>query len=144
MKADLHQKFNDEVTRYKNSLLFYARKCDWETFKVNAGRLFDYVESIEMSEFERRFFNISKIIIIILCLAVAVIFKLNPELFPEAERIKELLTLSAIAGCCFEIYFFFNFTKYIQGRTAYYKERREKFIRNIENDFRNISLTASG
>ncbi|KPK00854.1 MAG: hypothetical protein AMK71_07665 [Nitrospira bacterium SG8_35_4] len=144
MKTDMHQKFNDEITRYKNSLLFYARKCDWETFKVNAGRLFDYVESIEMSEIERRFFNISKIVVLILCIAVAVIFKLNPELSPHAERIKEFLTLSAISGCCFEVYFFFNFTKYMQGRTAYYKKRREKFIRNIENDFRNFSLTGNG
>jgi hypothetical protein len=144
MKADMHQKFNDEITRYKNSLLFYARKCDWETFKVNPGRLFDYVESIEMSEIERRFLNISKIVVLILFTAVVVIFKMNPDLFPQAERIKELLTLSAISGCCFEIYFFFNFTKYMQGRTAYYKKRREKFIRTIENDFRNFSLTANG
>jgi len=144
MKSDMHRKFNDEITRYKNSLLFYARKCDWERFKINAGRLFDYVESIEMSEIERRFFNISKVVVIILCLAVAVIFKLNPGIIPEAERVKELLTLSAIAGCCFEVYFFFNFRKYMQGKTVYYKKRRERFIRNIENDFRNVSLIVSG
>jgi hypothetical protein len=142
MNTDMHRKFNDEITRYKNSLLFYARKCDWERFKVNAGRLFDYVESIEMSEIERRFFNISKIVVVILGIAVAVIFRLNPGIFPEAERVKELLTLSAIAGCCFEVYFFFNFRKYMQGKTVYYKKRRERFIRNIENDFRNVSLTA--
>jgi hypothetical protein len=142
MNTDMHRKFNDEVARYKNSLLFYARKCDWERFKVSAGRLFDYVESIEMSEIERRFFNISKIVVVILGIAVAVIFRLNPGIFPEAGRVKELLTLSAIAGCCFEVYFFFNFRKYMQGKTVYYKKRRERFIRNIENDFRSFSLTA--
>lgn len=143
MKPDMHRKFNDEITRYKKSLLFYARKCDWDRFKVSAGRLFDYVESIEMSEIERRFFNISKVVLIILCALTAVIFKLNPGLFPEAEKIKELMTLSAIAGCCFEVYFFFNFRRYMQGKTVFYKKRRERFIRNIENDFRNVSLTVS-
>ena len=144
MKKSMHHKFNEEINRYKNSLLFYARKCDWDTFKVNAGRLFDYVESYEMSAIEQEFFRISKIIVLVLLLAVVLIFKLNPGIFPEAERLKEIMTLFAIAGCCFEVYFFFNFRKYMQGKTYYYKKRREKFIRNIERDFRNTSLPASG
>jgi len=63
MKRELNERFNYEVDRYRKALLFYAKQCQWDTFKANAGRLFDYVESIEMSEIERRFFNISKIIV---------------------------------------------------------------------------------
>ena len=59
MNQELNQLFSEEVNRYKNALLFCAKQCEWETFKINAGRLFDYVESIEMSELERKFFNIS-------------------------------------------------------------------------------------
>jgi hypothetical protein len=144
MKKTMHNKFNEEITKYKNSLLFYARKCDWDTFKINAGRLFDYVETYEMSAIEQQFFRISKMIVSVLLLATVLIFKLNPGFFPEAERLKEIMTLLAIAGCCFEVYFFFNFRKFMQGKTFYYKKRRDNFIRNIERDFKNISLPASG
>ncbi len=63
MENELQRKINEEVTRYKNSLAFYAKKCEWDTFKINAGRLFDYLEKVEMSEFERKFFSASKVII---------------------------------------------------------------------------------
>ena len=89
MKKEFNKKFNEEMTRYKNTLFFYARKCDCESFKDNAGRLFDYVDSIERLEIERRFFNISKVIVAILFIAVLAIKKVNPEFSPGFEKIKD-------------------------------------------------------
>jgi hypothetical protein len=138
MTEELNRTFNEEVNRYKNALLFYAKKCDWETFKVKAGKFFDYLESIEMSEIERKFFNISKIIIFILCIVVLFIFKLNQNVSPEIAGLRKLIILTALAGCSFEIYFFYNFRLYMRYKANFYKKRKEKFISDIERDFKDI------
>jgi hypothetical protein len=143
MKKELNNKFNEEMTRYKETLFFYAKKCDWESFKDNAGRLFDYVESIERLETERRFFNVSKVIVAILFPAVLAIMKVNPQLYPGFEKIKDQMIIIAIGGCCFEVYFFYTFRKYMQGKSVYYNRRKARFIRNIEEDFRDMSLPGS-
>lgn len=138
MTEELNRTFNEEVNRYKNALLFYAKKCDWETFKVKAGKFFDYLESIEMSEIERKFFNISKIVIFILCIVVLFILKLNPDISPEMAGFRKLIILMAIGGCGFEIYFFFNFKTYMKYKSDFYEKRRERFIYDIERDFKDI------
>ncbi|MBI5409803.1 MAG: hypothetical protein HZA14_10600 [Nitrospirae bacterium] len=136
MNEELNKTFNEEVTRYKNALVFYARKCDWETFKVNAGRLFDYIESIERSEIERRFFRVSRIILIVLFFVTVFICRINPEIYPELMKVKKTIILMAISGCGFELYFFMNFRIYMKQKMIYYKKRRDRFIRGIEKDFR--------
>lgn len=140
MDNELYKRFNEEVNRYKNSLLFYAKKCEWETFKVNAGRLFDYVESIETSVIEKKFIRITKMILAVLFFIVVLIFKMNPDMYPELARVKELMILMAIAGCCFEVYFFYNFRTYMRSKTVFYKKRRERFIRDIERDFKHMTF----
>jgi hypothetical protein len=140
MNKEFNNRFNEEINRYKKALLFHAGRCDWGTFKVNAGRLFDYCESIEASAIEKKFFKITKIIVGIILIMVIIIVKMNPEIYPRLARINELLTLIAIATCCFEVYFFYNFRMYMKGKTIYYKKRREKFIRNIEQDFKESSV----
>lgn len=139
MNDETNRKFNEEITRYKNTLLFYAKKCEWDTFKINAGKLFDYCESFEARAVQNEFFKISKIVVAGLFFMLLVIIKIDPDVYPGFARAKELLTLIAIAGCCFEVYFFFNFRTYMQGKTLYYKKRRDKFIRNILMDFQNIT-----
>ena len=134
------KQFNDEINRYKYTLRFCAKICEWETFKVKAGKLFDYVESIEMMEIEHKFFKISKVMAAILFLFLVVIFQIDPAIHPEYARFRELLILTAIAGCCFEVYFFFNFRMYMKGKTLYYTARKEDFIRNIEEDFRGFTI----
>jgi hypothetical protein len=138
MTSELNQIFNEEVNRYKNALLFYAKKCDWDTFKVKAGTFFDYLESIEISEIERKFFNISKVIVFILCIVVLFVFKLDLNMSPEIAGLRKLIILMALGGCSFEIYFFFNFRMYMKYKTNFYKKRRERFIIDIERDFKDI------
>jgi len=139
MNQEFNQLFSEEVNRYKNALLFCAKQCEWETFKINAGRLFDYVESIEMSELERKFFNISKIVVFILCIVVLFIFKMNLIIIsPKIARLRELITFVAVGIGCFEMYFFLNFRMYMKTKKSFYKKRRERFISNIEKDFKDI------
>lgn len=138
MNSDLHRTFNEEVNRYKNALFFYARKCDWDTFQDNAGRLFDYVESIEMSEIERKFYKISKVIVMALFIVVIFILKMDRNLSPGITRLKDFVVIIAVAGGSFEIYFLLNFKMYMKNKIRRYKKRRERFIMDIEQDFKEI------
>lgn len=141
MENELYSKFNEEINRYRNSLLFYAKKCDWETFKDNAGRLFDYCESFELTVLERKFFRISKIIIAVLFFMVILVVKMNPQIYPELARVNELMTVTAIATSCFEVFFLYNYRMYIKGKMSCYKKRRERFIMNIQRDFEHITVS---
>ncbi|MGE5174102.1 MAG: hypothetical protein ACM3MD_09770 [Betaproteobacteria bacterium] len=140
MKKELAEQFNQEVDGYRNALLYCARKCDWESFKAKAGKLFDYVESIEYSEIERRFFTVFTSILVVLCLAIIALFGVDFEANPELQRLKQSFVAAAIAGSSFEIYFFLDFRMYMDFKTSFYKKRREKFIRNMEQDFRGHAM----
>ncbi len=138
MNRTVHKTFNKEVSRYKNSLLFYAKQCDWETFKSKAGSLFDYIESVEIREIERKFFKIFKIILSVLFFAVFFIISVNPDANPELSRVKEIMIIAALAGCCYELYLFISFRFFMKHKKHFYTKRRERFIINIQGDFRDI------
>ncbi|MBI4698696.1 MAG: hypothetical protein HY758_07275 [Nitrospirae bacterium] len=140
MNREIERTFCEEITRYRNALLFCAKKCEWDTFRVNAGKLFDYVEAIEMSEIERKFLRISKVVIFILILVVIFILEMNTDMTREFLKIRENIILLAFAGCCFELFFFINFMRYMKIKIALYKKRRERFIINIESDFKDDKI----
>ncbi len=136
MKKELAERFNEEVDSYRNALLNCARKRDWETFKDKAGRLFDYVESIEFQELERRFFTIFSSILALLVLAVIALLSVDFQVHQELLRLKGAFILFALAASSFELYFFVNYRMYAEIKTTNYKKRRDHFIKNIEQDFR--------
>lgn len=138
MNRSLNKTFDKEVNRYRNSLLFFAKKCDWEAFKSNAGNLFDYIESVEMQEIERKFFRIFKIILGVLFFAVFFIISINPETNAEMSRTREIMIIAALAGCCYELYFFISLRFYMKHKMNFHKKRRERFIFNIQGDFRDV------
>ncbi len=142
MKKELAEQFNREVDGDRNALLSCARKCDWESFKAKAGKLFDYMESIEYSELERRFFTVFTPILIVLSLAIVALFGVDFDANPELQRLKQSFIAAAIAGSSFELYFFLDFRMYVDIKTSFYKKRREKFIRDIEQDFRGYTIQA--
>jgi hypothetical protein len=139
MKKEIAEQFNREVDNYRRALLYCARKCDWEAFKDKAGRLFDYVESIEFRELERRFFTVFNFILSILVLAVIMLFSVDFQVHPELLRLKSVFVMSALAGSGFELYFFIDYRMYAVIKVSNYKKRREIFIRNIEQDFRSYA-----
>jgi hypothetical protein len=138
MDNELANRIDEEIERYKNALLYYAKQCEWDTFKSKAGTLFDYLEAIELSVLERKFFRIFKIILVVLAAAVVIIWKMNSDAYPALLRFKEPLVMIAIAGSCFELYFFLDFRMYVEHKMAWHRKRREQFIRNIEKDFKDI------
>lgn len=140
MKRELAEKFNQEVDSYRNALLYEARKCDWEAFKARAGKLFDYVESIEFSELERRFFTVFSLILALLGLVVLALLGVDFQAHPELMRLKSTVVLAGIAVSSFELYFFIDYRMYMDIKTSCYKKRRENFIRNMEQDFRTYAL----
>ncbi len=138
MKKELHKAFNENVHRYRNALVYYAKRCEWDGFKLTAGKLFDYVETVEMSELERRFFRISVLILSGLLVVVLFALKIDPASYPGTEGIRTFMTLAVIAGTCFEFFFFLNFRLYMKVKTARYNFRKACFIRYIEEDFRDM------
>ncbi len=136
MRKEYAEQFNREVDSYRRTLLSLAERCDWNGFEAKAGRLFDYVESVEFMEIERRFFRIFNIILSILILAIVGLLSVDFDVHRELQRFKNVFILTAIAVSSFELYFFVDFRIFAQGRTFGYSKRREKFIRAIKRDFR--------
>jgi len=136
MDNEFANRINEEIERYKNALLHYAKQCEWESFKSKAGALFDYLEAIELSEVQRKFFRMFILILIVLVIIIVIILKMNGEAYPSLLRFKDSMVIMAIAGSCFELYFFVDFRLYVEHKLSWYKKRREQFIRNMEQDFR--------
>lgn len=140
MKRQHAERFNQEVENHRRALLYYAGKCDWETFQSKAGRLFDYVESIEFRELERRFYSIFSLVLGFLVLAVIVLVTVDFQMHQELSRLKSAFVMSALAVSSFELYFYIDYRKYVDVKTRCYRKRRETFIREIERDFRGFAV----
>jgi len=142
MKRGWKDQFNQDVENFRRALLYHARTCDWVTFKAKAGRLFDYVESIEYAELERRFFkNFTAVLVALIAIAVA-LFQVDLAAEPGLLRLKNLMVLAGLGVGSFELYFYINYRTYLKVRTFHYAARRERFIRNIELDFRGYVVQA--
>jgi hypothetical protein len=139
MKRGLAAEFNHEVETYRKALLYYAKSCEWEAFKAKAGRMFDYVESIELKELERRFFTTFNLILGGLILALACFFSMDFEVHQELMQMKGSVLFCAIAVCSFELYFYLDYRIYVNVKTTYYAQRRTRFIQGIESDFRSYT-----
>ncbi len=138
MKKELADKFNNEVEQYRKTLLSLAGMCEWDAFTLKAGNLFDYIEQIELTELERRFLAIFRVILFILVAIIAVAARLHVEAHPELMEVRHAIVFLAIAGACFELFFFLDFRMYIVTKMTYYKKRRARFIRGIQQDFKNF------
>ncbi len=138
MDREFVKRIDEEVERYKNALLYYAKLREWDTFKSKAGRLFDYLEALELSVLERKFFRIFRVVLGVLSAAVIIIWIMRGDASARLLRFKDLLVLIAIGGSCFELYFFVDFRVYVNHKMAWYRKRREQFIRDIEKDFKDI------
>jgi hypothetical protein len=142
MTRGWREQFNRDVENFRRSLLYHARISDWETFKAKAGRMFDYLESIEYSELERRFFkNFNAVLAALIAIAVA-LFQVDFTVAPELLRLKHFMVLAGLGIGSFELFFYINYRTYVRVKTDNYAERRERFIRSIEQDFRTYVVQA--
>jgi hypothetical protein len=140
MKRGLEKQFNQDVENYRKALLYHARISDWETFKAKAGKMFDYVEAIEYSELERRFFTNFNVILVVLIMIVVTLFNIDFGVTPELMGLKNAFMLAGLGVSSFELYFYVDYRIYMRVKTDHCAERRERFIRNIEKDFRSYVL----
>jgi hypothetical protein len=136
MRREIYRAFNEEISRYRNALAYYAQKNEWETFKAKAGKLFDYCEKVEASEIERRFTRVFWIIIAFVISGLFLMIRIEPGTLPEFQNLKKLLFFATFAASCFDLYFYLNFRVYMNQKIVYYKKRKEHFIAAIEQDFR--------
>ncbi len=142
MKKELAEQFSREVDNYRKMLLSCAQRCDWKGFEAKAGRLFDYCESIEFRELERRFFRIFNVILGILVAAVVIFFSADSSVHQTLPGFKQVFILAALSMSSYELYFLLGYRSYTEGKSQNYKRRREIFIRQIERDFRGYAAAA--
>ncbi len=140
MTRELARQFNDEVERYRRSMLYFAVKRDWDEFKSRAGGLFEYVETVEATERERRFYAVFSAIRAMLVLGVLIVLGVDPRVNAVWAEHRQMALMLSLAGCGFEVFFYVNFRTYVQARMAGYQRRRDAFIRNIERDFRSFAM----
>jgi hypothetical protein len=106
MKKEQEQEFNQGMENYRKALLYHARISDWETFKAKAGKMFDYVEAIEYSELQRRFFTNFNVILAVLIVIVIALFKVDFAVTPELVRLKDAVVLAGLGVSGFELFFY--------------------------------------
>jgi hypothetical protein len=100
------------------------------------------VEAIEYSELERRFFANFNIVLAVLIVIAVALFNVDFAVTPDLMRFKNAMVLAGLGASSFELYFYLNYRTYIRVKTFHNAERRERFIRNIEKDFRSYILQA--
>mgnify|MGYP003560122517 CR=1 FL=1 len=61
---------------------------------------------------------------------------------PESIRLKNAMLLAGLGVSSFELCFYLDYRIYMRVKTFPYAERREKFVRNIERDFRSYVIPA--
>ena len=144
MTRELARQFNEEVEQYRRSLLYFARTCEWDQFKSRAGALFEYLENIEASELEKRFYAVFYCVLGALLLGVFLLLGIEPVAHADWVEHRTSLLMATLSGCSFELFFYINFRRYVEVRMAGFMRRREAFIRGIERDFRSFAVQAGG
>ena len=140
MRQSIHESINTEVEQYRRTLVHFAKAREWESFEKKAGVLFDYLESIELTILERKFYSAFIMILAISVGIVIVILKADNRFLPMITRYKEYVVLLASFTTFYELYFYLNYRSYVQVKMLQYKKRKEQFIRNIENDFKEYTM----
>ena len=95
MSRSLHESINKEVEQSRRALVHVAKAREWESFEKKAGVLFDYLESIELTILERKFYSAFIMILAISVGIVIVILKADNRFLPMITRYKEYVVLLA-------------------------------------------------
>ncbi len=126
-------RLNEEIRRHKKALAFFAKTCDWMDFQSNAAMLFDYLESVELTVLQRKLRQVIGIISLAVIIALAVF---NISASPLLTKYRGPLVLIAAAAIVFELILLFELRLYVNIKAKSLKNRKDRFIRNIEHDFK--------
>ncbi len=134
MDEKFQEKLNAEIERYKKALLFFARVCDWESFRANAAKLFEYLESVEVSLLKKKFYRAVTIILIAIAAAVGVFSILSRNGGPFFEKYRVVVALGAAVGLFFELLLVLEMQLYLSFMASRQKRREARFIKGITDD----------
>jgi hypothetical protein len=129
-------KLIDEINRYKNALIFFAKTCDWFDFHSNAATLFEYLESVELSLLKRKLHQAIEIIPAALVLAIVIFSSVNITASPLLMKYREQIVLIAAAAILFELFLLVELRLFVNIKTKNHQKRKDRFIRNIEHVFK--------
>lgn len=129
-------KLNDEISRYKKALIFFAKACYWFDFHSNAATLFEYLDSVELSLLKRKLRQVIEIVSVALVLAIVIFSSVNITDSPLLIKYRGQLVLIAAAAILFELLLLIELRLYVNIKTRNQQKRKDRFIRNIEHDFK--------
>ncbi len=136
MNDQFQEKLNPEIEQYKKALLFFARVCDWESFRTNAAKLFEYLESVEVSLLKKKFYRTIAIILIALAAALGVFSIVSSAGSPFFEKYRIVVAVGAVAGLFFELLLVLEMHLYLSFRASKQKRREARFIKGITDDIK--------
>ncbi len=136
MDRNVLERLNSEIERYKVSLRYFARTCDWGSFRSKAAQLFDYLESTEVSLVKTRFYGTIGIIVMTLVAVVMLFTALGNVIAPFVARYRDGLLVVVLGAYGLGLLLLLELRLYLSIRTSRHGKRVDRFIRAIEGDVR--------
>ncbi len=135
MDRNVLERLNSEIERYKVSLRYFARTCDWGSFRSKAAQLFDYLESTEVSLVKNRFYGTIGIIVMTLVAVVTLFSAMGSVIAPFVQYRDDLLVvILGVYGL--GLLLLLELRLYLSIRTSRHRKSEDRFIRAVEGDVR--------
>ena len=136
MDKQFTKRLDNEISRYRKTLDYFAKTCDWKNFHRNAATLFDYLESAELFLLKKKIYQLFDIILIVLAVTFVMLSTLSGTVSPWLMKYWGQLALSVAVAIFLGVLFFLELRMYTSFKATRLKKRKEEFIKNMENNFK--------
>lgn len=136
MDRQVTRKLDNEISRYRKTLVYFAKTCDWKNFQNRAATLFDYLESVELFLLKKKIYQLFNIIFAVLAVTFLIFTTLSGSVSPLLMKYWGQLALSVAAAIFLGVLFFLELRMYTSIKATRLKKRKEKFIKTIEDNFK--------
>ncbi len=136
MSKELEKRIEEELSQYKKGLLFFAKMCDWNSFRKQAARLFEFLEETKVAAIKQKLREVTTVVLIALTTALVFFSVLSTTVVPKLAEIRVPVVFMIMAGFVFELLFLLEFRVYLSYRASMEKIRRQRFIEGIESEIK--------
>jgi hypothetical protein len=123
---------NADITRYGNALLYFARVCDWDSFRASAATLFEYLETAVTTVLKQKIYRAGALMTIVLLAALVVSVLVGGGVLAVYQ---ENILFIVAAGLVLELLVLAELRAYLGIRMSQEKRRKDQFIKKMERDF---------
>jgi len=137
MDKQFARMLDNEISRYRKALDYFAKTCDWKNFQRNAATLFDYLEFVELSLLKNKIYQLFDIIFVVLAVTFVLFSTLSGTVSPVLMKYWGQLVLGVVAASFLGVLFYLKLRMYASIKAARLTKRKEQFIKKIEDSFKN-------